>query len=453
MIPHARQPFKTSDNAKKQRDFIQQTPPQWSIYTTMHLSIGMADKFIVLENGLRVVIKPAPLHSAALALGVAYGSLNEFEHPETSGSAHFFEHMLFKGTKNRTWKQQSEECRNNEIYKDANTDYDRIVYYMVSPGDRFEVCASLLSDMVKNAILPEDELELERTVIANEIAMDMDDPDWTLKNHTMSVLFKGTPPSLPVEGTLKSVGKIDREKLMKIYKSSHTPDNSVLVGYGDIDEHKASKILSDYFSDYEGKSCIGKVDFDAPKPAVKESILEREELSQTHGRINFIIPAEDNDEKKSLRTLTSLSFILEDRLFDEVREKNGLVYDIMPDIDAYSKFGVFHIDFASDPSKAELVRSLSEKELENIINGNVEKSELERAKRRYLWDRKLTVDMTDVYVEFLAEEGVLYNEISSLDSLLSSLEPIKVEDIIDAADRYLNPDDGVYTAVVPKPKA
>ncbi len=412
----------------------------------------MAEEFITLENGLRVLIKPAPLHSVALAVGVGYGSLYEFNHPETSGSSHFFEHMLFKGTSKRTWGQQNEQVRTHGIYRNADTYYERIVYFTVSSRRSFDVAASILSDMLKNSTLPPEELKKERGAIINEIRGYYDDVDSILEDHTMSVLFANRPPSLPVAGTIKSVKNITRERLMEIYKASHTPDNAVVVAYGDIiDKKRALKSISDYFGDFTGRASVKKIDFDIPKPRVKESILERDWLSQTYAKINFLIPPRKHINAYGRYTSTALScfsYMLDYRLFDEVREKRGLVYSIQSMPFTQSNFGVFSIDFGSRADEADLVRELSIRELEKVRNGEVSKSELSRSKRYLQWLINNGLDEAEKSAEGIAEHGVIYNTVPNLDSLRS----IKLEDIIDAADRYLNPKDSVYTAVVPKQK-
>ena len=409
----------------------------------------MQDSLTVLDNGLRLHVKKAPLHSVAVSAVVGYGSLNEFEHPETSGSAHFLEHMLFKGTTNRSCKQILSEARDFGIYQNASTEYDNIAYLTLSSKAGFDVAVSLLSDMVRNSVLPAEELEKERGAIIGEIMQDADDPDQILSQYMMRALFGNRPPSLPIAGTLESVKRISRERLLDIYKSSHTPDNMVLIAYGNLDKKHAVRKLTGAFGDFEGKASFKKAYFDIPRPRAIEKTLERKEISQANARMAFLVPNGNTKNiygRKMKEALVSLSDILDNRLMDTVREKRGLVYSIYSKIEIIPSFGTFWIEFGCKPSDVEIIRSLCADEIQKLRDGELERSEFIKSKQYRSWVNGLILDKPRDYVDWY---GIYAAEYTALPNPRSFNE-IKLEDVVDAADRYLDTDKAVNILMVPK---
>ncbi len=410
----------------------------------------MVTSVITLDNGLKIYAKKAPLHSVAIAVGVGYGSLNEFEHPETSGSAHFLEHMLFKGTKNRTYRQIRDEARNGAVYQNAFTDYDNITYITLSPKYSFDVPVSLLSDMIQNSILPETELEKERGAIIGEVMSYNDDPDRILAQRIMGALFENQPPSLPTAGTLESVKKITRERLLDVYNRSNTPDNVAVIAYGDLDKACLKKLTA-AFGDFEGKANFKSTEIHITKPKIKEIVLERKEITQASVYMAFSAPG-DNTQNRYGREVSSalscLQDILSRRLNDTVREENGLVYEIWARSDTNADFSVFNMHFRCNPPDSEKIRGLASKELQKIRDGEITNAELLTSKRSLLWHSKTLLDKPFYNACALASYLITRGNLPSL----KPLHAIRLEDVTDAADRYLNASNMVYAAMIPKKK-
>lgn len=357
--------------------------------------------------------------------------------------------MLFKGTTNRTWKQISDETKEHGIYKNANTYYERILYYATSAKYSFEPAVSILSDMIKNSTFPQEELEKERGAIVNEVMSYNDNLNNVLKDHVMATLFAGKPPSLPVAGTLESVRNISRDRLIEIYKASNTPDNTVVVAYGDLDKKSALRTLSKYFSDFEGKSSVRKVDFDVEKPTIRESVLRRAEISQARGALQFVTPGREKlnaYDKSTVKAFDCVSDILRKRLFEEIRQKRGLVYSIYPSFFEQRSFGIVGVDFSCEPSKTDEVKALALKEIEKLRAGELSKADLNQSKKTLLWAASTVLDNTSFYSELLAEHGITYGNIPNT----SALRALKLEDLFKAADTYLNTDDAIYFLMLPK---
>lgn len=408
----------------------------------------LAEK-LELENGLKVFIKSAPLHSVALSFAVRYGSVDEFNKPDTSGASHFLEHMLFKGTKNRTWAQIRKDDRDNGIMHNAETNFEQITYYMAAPASGLEPSASLLADTIKNSTIPEDELEKERCVIRNEVRSCLDDINNILRERFLKAAFKGLPPSVPIGGTLTSINKITRSRLLEIYKESHNANNSVLVAYGSLEPTKTKKILSEYFSDVKSGKKNKGVEFELPKPVYREKVIQHPSVSQDSGLVGFLLPGYQKLVSKNNlnnHAFYCLSRILDERLQDSIREERGLVYDIGTDIGVFTKFGFFVVGFGAEQKDSETVKSLIFEEIEKLRAGELSKNDLDAAKIYFEATAGRLLDSTIEFANLLAEEELTLGKEPDFELT----KKVTVDDIAGVAQDYLDPNRALSLKVTSK---
>ena len=279
-----------------------------------------------MKNGLKVVTNSTPhLQTVGIAFGVKFGSIDE--KPGINGAAHFLEHMLFKGTAKRTWKQISDQLKELGVYNNAFTDHETTVYFMQAYRGYFEKAIDIFSDMIKNSKLPEKEFELERGPIINENLIRHDNTKYMISDYMPRVLYKKHPAKMSVGGdNQKSISKIKRADLMDIYGSYYTPKNSVLSIYGGISTEKALSAASKYFGDFERNFRSKPRHMAREKQEKKVLTIARKGIKQTRIGIGFKCAEFDKADTDEFLAMTVIERYLDDKLFEEIRQKRGLSY-------------------------------------------------------------------------------------------------------------------------------
>ena len=307
---------------------------------------------IVLPNGLTIILKQDS--SAALAsvqVWVKTGSIHEDAHLG-AGLSHYLEHMLFKGTSHRAGRDISATVQAHGGYINAYTTFDRTVYYIDLPSEHTHVAVELLADAVLNSTLPADETAKEKDVILREIAMTKDDPDNRLWESLFSTAFREHPYRQPIIGHRDVFSAVTREDLLGYYRARYVPNNLVVVIVGDIDLAATRAAVEKHF----GAAPRAKL---APVlvPAEPLQLAPREDhrfekVETTRAALSWPIPGLTHDDAPILDLLaTVLGSGDSSVLWQDIREKRGLVHTIDASSWNPGTTGLFCISFTSDADK------------------------------------------------------------------------------------------------------
>jgi predicted Zn-dependent peptidase len=404
-----------------------------------------------LENGLFVAIWPFPaLESVGIAVGVRYGSVDE--NPEINGSAHFLEHMLFKGTKNRTWKNIEEEIREIGAYINAGTDYESTIYMIRSHNTYFDKALDILSDMIKNSTLPEKEFELERGPIINENLIYADNPLFFARDYLPRILFKKHPAKMPIGGNNKTIKKISRDDLLEIYRKYYTPKNTAVVIYGGIKKEDALSKVSKYFSDFEGEYTPITTPIANEEQVRREKIFERIGTKQARIAIGFKCSEfrrgfNDLIEELALDVVNDwLSYTL----FEEVREKRGLAYDVGSDHYSYSTFGFIAAEAGIEPKNIHITKEVILKQFEKLQKGELSKEEVDKIKNKLSIKNRMQRENTLTMANSIAFSQIVYGDATLVETFPEEITKVTLDDVRKVCNKYIDVDR--YGMVVLKPK-
>ncbi|MDO7977746.1 MULTISPECIES: M16 family metallopeptidase [Oceanotoga] len=384
-----------------------------------------------MKNGMDVILLPRKtMRSAAVMYCVKTGSSHEKE--EIAGISHFIEHTVFRKTKNRNnimIKKPLEEVGGS---LNAFTTRNMTVFYSKVPSIEIETAIDILSDITFNATLIDEDIEKERNVILEEIAMYEDDPvDLTFENLSKNIFDEDF--ARPVIGYKHTVRELNNRKLYPYYKKHYNPSNTIVVVSGGFDEEK---ILKKFKEMNIGESGINN-DFKSPI-LKKEDILikkTKKELSQ-----NYIINAFKAPNKKSeyyypsLILNTLLGSGMSSLLFNKIREEEGLVYEIATDYNAYRENGLFLI-FAATTS--ENIKNYNDRLSETIYNFSDRKDLNEwfnYGKKRLIG--RLTIDIeSNVALGMNTLDSYLtYGRIVNIDEIVEKIQKVQMEDVIEASN-------------------
>lgn len=340
------------------------------------MALCMTDtKITTLPNGLRVVTDHVPsVESVAIGVWVGVGTRNE--DLTFNGAAHMVEHMLFKGTEKRDALAIAEEIENVGGHMNAYTSREITSYYIHLLKEDLALALDVLSDIVQHSTMPDDEVERERGVILQEIGMCHDTPDDIIFDNYFETAYPDQAFGAPILGRNDIIESMSRDTLMGYVAQHYTPENMVICVSGNFDEDALLAVIESKFNALPKSQKHG---IDAAHYKGGEH-REQRDLEQTHIILGFQGCARTSDDFYTAQLLSTLmGGGMSSRLFQEIREKRGLVYSTYSYHTAYSDDGQFGIYAGTGPDKLEELIPVVCDEIKKIAS-TIEEHELVRAK-------------------------------------------------------------------------
>ncbi len=349
----------------------------------------MHNKFYrkVLKNGMTIIFEKRSLPVVSVAFAVRYGGINESA--KERGVAHFIEHLLYKGTKNRTYKQLSEEIEKNGGVMNGFTEEPVTAFWCKMPSEKLDIALNVLGDMVKNSLFDEKEMEKERKVIFEEMKMDHDNPMRYALDKIQQFLYE-KPLGLSLIGTEKTLNSITRKKMVEKFKDIYQPNNLILSVVGDADFKDIIRFVEKNFREGKGKIKIQKI-----KKKNKSGIEKRKGIDQTNLVLAFHSPLSADKRVYAAKVLMNLMANgLSSRLFHEIREKRNMAYSIFGDISDNRNFSYSYVYAGIRKENVEKVKKLILEEFEKVSKELSEK-ELEQSKDQVIGNHKISMESSD----------------------------------------------------------
>lgn len=410
---------------------------------------GMHTKNFMLDNGLKVAIYSAPqFQTVGVSVGVKYGSVDE--NPRINGAAHYLEHMLFKGTKKRTWKEINEIPRNLGMVRNAFTDKETTTYFLGTYKGYFDKALDLLSDQIINSTFPEKEFELERGPIINENLIYNDSPIYMFYDFLPKALYKKHPARMPIGGDEAAIRRTRMSDILRIYDGHYSPRNMLVSIYGAVSVDKALGAVKRYFGGFEKKYTSQTRNRTREKQVHKEITVTKKGIRQTRLGIGFKARGFGDAGLEEYLAVSVISEILSRRLFDEIREKRGLSYDPRSSYSVYNTFGFVAAAAGIEPAKMDETKDVMLKEFEKLQNGEVTKDEVK--KRAHGLSISLLTSREDTLGMALSisEAYLLYGDSTLTERMPELIDRVSLDDIRKYSGKYIDVDR--YGLVVLKPK-
>jgi len=387
-----------------------------------------------LANGLRIITKRLS-GVGSLSLGIWINIGGRYEAPACKGISHFLEHLLFKGSKKYSCRLIKESIEGVGGALNGFTS-EELTCYLVKIPSRYQAKAlDILSDMVSAPSLKQEDVKKEKTVILEELKMYRDLPQSYVYELLDELLWPHQAIGEPVIGTVESVGNITRDNLSSFQKVHYTPVNIVISAAGLIDHDLLVKKVSAIFA---GKNPGGLNTFTAATQAQDKQQLKifHKATEQTHMALGFHGLKRDHP----LRHAQSLLHIIlganmSSRLFNEVREKRGLAYEIGTGLKRYHDTGAFLVHAGIDNHKVVPCLELIFKELEAIKNKPVAIDEFKRAKEFYLGQLMLALEDTMEYMLWMGESMACLDKVYTLEEVIKEINKVNIEDIRNVAQQ------------------
>lgn len=390
-------------------------------------------KVTTLDNGLTIATDCVDtVKTVSVGLWNRIGS--RYEDNTNNGVAHFLEHMVFKGTKNRSALDIARQIENVGGYLNAYTGNEMTAYYARVMQEDAALGLEIISDLLLNPVLPEDELEKERGVILQEIGMYMDDPQSLVGLNTQRIAYGDHPLGWSILGPEGLIASMPRDVLQNFIDTHYAPNNMVLSASGAVNHDRLVEQAHRIFGDLKPKE---KQSF-IPAHYVGGDHRQQKDLEQT----NMILAFNGlNYHDPDYYALSVLGVIMGDgmssRLFQEIREKRGLVYSVGTFIDAYSDAGLFGIHAGTGPQlMAELMPVLCD----SLIHaaGTFTDEELSRAKAQFRAQNLMALEGTFRRADRLAQNIIKYGRPIALEETLAKIDAVTKEDLDRLARRIFN---------------
>lgn len=392
----------------------------------------------VLENGLTIIGEEIP-YVKSISLGVWINAGSRIEDEEISGVSHFIEHMLFKGTKNRTSKQIASEIDNLGGQINAFTSKECTCYYVKLLNSHIDIGIDVLSDMILNSKFDKEDLDKERSVIIEELKMYEDSPEDLAYDLLTENIYKDDALGMNIIGTEESLKRLNREKLLEYFNKYYVPNNSVISISGNFNFNEIINKIEEKFKNWKKRD----VDIDIKKAEFKSCFLSKnKDTEQVNLALSLeAVPLENDEEVYALAVInTVLGGSISSRLFQKIREEKGLVYSIYSSQSLYRKCGELGI-FASmsNDHLKEVYESIIE-EINTMKKHYLTDIEIKESKEQLKGSYILGLESTSSRMMSIGRSLLLNNKVESTDDILKSIDNVDSEIVKIVIDKIFNLD-------------
>ena len=389
-----------------------------------------------LKNGLTIIGEEIPyLKSISLGVWVKAGSIMETK--ENSGVSHFIEHMLFKGTTNRTSKELAREIDNLGGVINAFTSKECTCFYVKLLDEHINIGIDVLSDMILNSRFDERDIKKEKSVILEELKMYEDSPDDLVYDLLLENIYKDHSLGMNILGDRHSLKNLKRESILDYYNEYYVPNNSVISICGNFKFEEIVKQIEEKFKTWQPKS----VDTTTTKPNFNPCIVKKnKDIEQVNLAINLdAIPMINNREVYALSVVNNVfGGSISSRLFQKIREEKGLAYSIYSSQTLYEDCGELGI-FASTSTEniQEVYKSILE-EIELIRNEYISPQEIHESKEQLKGSYMLDLESTSSRMMSNGKNMLMRNKVDDEQDIIDYINAVEYDDVVKIIKKVFN---------------
>jgi len=390
-----------------------------------------------LANGVRVITEAMP-HVRSVSVGVWINAGSRSETPEQNGISHFIEHMLFKGTTRRSAEDIARSVDSIGGNLDAFTAKELVCFNTKVLDQHLSLAFDVLADLVLHPMFRAEDLEKEKSVILEEIKMEADSPDYLVHEIFSSNFWKDHPLGKPILGTPQTVKRFDRAMVQDYYSSIYVPANLIVTAAGNLTHERLVALVSEHFESLPP----GKPMPPDPVPGTHARLVLRNKkaLEQVHlvlGVPSYALPHEERFACYVMNTL--LGGGMSSRLFQNIRERQGLAYAVFSELSPYRDTGCMSIYAGTSTESAPKVVDSIMQEFRQLKSETVGDEELRRAKDHLKGSLMLSLESTSSRMSNLARQEMYFAKFFTLDELVESIEAVTADDVQRIARTFFDP--------------
>lgn len=400
----------------------------------------------ILPNGIRVVSESIPyVKSVTLGIWVGTGSRSEQEH--NHGISHFIEHMVFKGTYNRSAKDIAETVDEVGGQLNAFTAKEHTCYYIKVLDTHLELALDVLSDMLLSSKFDMEDIKREREVVLEEVHMYEDTPDELVHDLHLNHIWADHALGRNILGTIPSIEKFDNSLITEYYQEFYTPDNIVIAAAGNLTHEKLEELAERYFGKMNGKKKQGN----SNKPSlIPAHTIQSKAIEQVHLCLGTHSVPQASPDIYTIHILNNiLGGGISSRLFQSIREEKGLAYSIYSYQTNYSDAGLFTIYAGTRPSNTTQVIELIRQNISELKNKGISASELSKTKEQLKGSLLLGLESSSSRMSRVGKMEITLGKYITLDEVVAKIDKVSLEDLREITQDLFNAKTLCFTALGP----
>jgi predicted Zn-dependent peptidase len=392
----------------------------------------------VLPSGLTILIETLP-YVRSVALGYYLRSGSAVESEEHGGASHFLEHLVFKATKRRTTAQIAQviDILGGDV--DAFTGKEYTSFYAHVLDEQVDTALDLLTDIVTSPRFKAEDIEAERSVILEEIKMVEDTPDDLVHEIFVTSFWPDHPLGRPILGTEETVNRLAREQIVEHYSETFHPKNLIFCASGNVRLEQVVPFLETHFPP-DGRTPVRR-EWKAPSPNQHVILREKRELEQVHLCLGTRGFPQQGDERYAAAIFnTILGGGMSSRLFQKIREREGLVYSVLSYHNGYLNGGYEAVYAACAPKNLKRVLALTLDEMRHIKSDGATAEELSSAKLHLKGSILLSLESTVSRMSGIARQEYYFGRQFTADEIIAQIDAVTLDDIQKVAQTIVDPD-------------
>lgn len=394
-------------------------------------------EFTNLKNGVRVITEAMP-HVRSVSVGIWIGTGSRRETQEQNGISHFIEHMLFKGTTHRSAEDIARSVDSIGGNLDAFTAKELVCFNTKVLDQHLSLAWDVLADLVLNPLFRAEDLEKEKGVILEEIKMEADSPDYLVHEIFSSNFWKDHPLGKPILGTRETVKRFDSDMIRDYYRAVYAPSNLIVTAAGNLTHERLVALVREHFEALPAGPAVPPDH--VPNTHARIALRNKKSLEQVHlclGVPSYPLPHQERFACYVLNTL--LGGGMSSRLFQNIRERQGLAYAVFSELNPYRDTGCLSIYAGTSQESARKVVDSILKEFRELKEKEVSEEELRRAKDHLKGSLMLSLESTASRMTNLARQEMYFGRFFTLDELVESIEAITAADVQRIAQTFFDP--------------
>ena len=396
-----------------------------------------------LPNGLSVITEEMQ-HIRSVSIGIWVKTGSRDEDKQWNGISHFVEHMVFKGTRHRSAEEIARQVDSIGGNIDAFTAKECVSFSVKVLNEHLPIAMDVLSDLVLNPVFDDQDIARERGVILEEIKMDEDNPDYLVHEIFTQNFWKDHPLGRPILGTRDTVKRFERQPVVDFYAQRFSPGNVIITAAGYLKHESFVDLVKKYF---DGMKPVSNGFHSAPPKIIPRIVLRnKKSLEQVQicvGVPSYPITHQRRHSSYILNTL--LGGGMSSRLFQNIRERQGLAYAIYSDLNPYRDTGCLSVYAGTSTASASKVVESIVSEFRKLKTDMVSADELRRAKDQLKGSLMLSLESSTARMSNLARQEMYFDRFYGLDELIAKIEAVTAEELKELANTFFQTENVAVT--------
>ena len=399
----------------------------------------------VLPNGLTIISEEMK-HIRSVSIGIWIKTGSRDEEPRWNGLSHFIEHMVFKGTRNRSAEAIARQVDSIGGNLDAFTAKECVCFNIKVLDEHLPVAFDVLSDLVLNPVFAVEDIVRERGVILEEIKMDEDNPEYLVHEIFTQNFWKDHPLGKPILGTKETVKGFEQEPVLDLYSKRFRPGNLIVAAAGNLKHKEFVELVARYFDGM--KPLENGLHGSTPNIVPRITLRNKKSLEQV--QICMGVPSHPIAHERRFASYvlnTLLGGGMSSRLFQNIRERQGLAYSIYSDLNPYRDTGCLSVYAGTSRQSAGKVVQSVVSEFKKLKSEKIPEEELRRSKDQLKGSLMLSLESSTARMSNLARQDMYFDHFYGMDAVIQKIEAVTAEDLHAMANDFFRTDSIAVTVL------